>query len=210
MPAAPPTIDELEEHLRVFSLPLGVSLAQVKERWSFMVQVSHPDIVPGKLKDKASEEMIRINNAWEGVNTWFKANPDTKTTPLKESSSTSSSDSENNNTQQSNTTGGADDDDWEAFERNQRARWTAQDGVSMAELDLSRRRNMIISERRNLIFKGRIGIGVMLFLGGFIFTGPGASSGTFDCWFVILIAYLIWQFHPKARKKTEEWIERVD
>jgi len=200
-----PTIDELEAHLRVFSLPLGVTKAEVKERWQLLVQLVHPDKVPEALKGKATEEMIRINNSWEAINTWFKANPDAKATPEKEAPKKSAAAGDEKGSPGDDH---EDEDDWENFEKKQRARWKSQDGVSLVELDRKRRHDMLVGNRRDAVGKAKVVGAVLLVMGGAVTSAHGAADLPFDMWTLTLIAYLLWIFHPKAKAKTEEWIER--
>ena len=198
MPTDPPTPEQLEEQLRVFGLKLGATLDEIKKRKAFMTKVMHEDVVAPQLKDQAREEMIRINAAWEVINAWFKANPDAKATPINESPKASAG-------QQNQDPGADDDEDWEQFEKNKARQWSGE-GVSLAELDRKRSRDMLVTARRNLIIKLKVAGGVLLALGGF--TSLSRSDTAFDIWTVMLIVYLIWLLHPKARAKTEQWIEK--
>ena len=198
MPTDPPTPEQLEEQLRVFGLKLGATLDEIKKRKAFMTKVMHEDVVAPQLKDQAREEMIRINAAWEVINAWFKANPDAQATPINESPKASAG-------QQNQAPGVDDDEDWEQFEKNKARQWSGE-GVSLSELDRKRSRDMLVTARRNLIIKLKVAGGVLLALGGFTSLSP--SDAAFDIWTVMLIAYLIWLFHPKAKAKTEQWIEK--
>ena len=154
MPTDPPTPEQLEEQLRVFGLKLGVTLDEIKKRKAFMTKVMHEDVVAPQLKDQAREEMIRINAAWEVINAWFKANPDAKATPINESPKASAG-------QQNQAPGADDDEDWEQFEKNKARQWSGE-GVSLAELDRKRSRDMLVTARRNLIIKLKVAGGVLL------------------------------------------------
>jgi len=198
MPTDPPTPEQLEEQLRVFGLKLGATRDEIKKRKAFMTKVMHEDVVAPQLKDQAREEMIRINAAWEVINAWFKANPDAKATPINESPKASAG-------QQNQAPGADDDEDWEQFEKNKARQWSGE-GVSLAELDRKRSRDMLVTARRNLIIKLKVAGGVLLALGGFTSLSP--SDASFDIWTIMLIAYLIWLFHPTAKAKTEQWIEK--
>lgn len=194
----PPTTEELEQHLRVFSLAPGASLPEIKKRWLFLVKNLHPDKVDNDQKDAATAYMIQVNAAWEAINTWFKAHPDAQTTPEKEPAKESS-------TNNAGAVDDADEDDWEAFERKQQARWKSQDGVSLAELDRKRRHDIVVRARRDAVVKAKIVAPIILFISAGI---SRASDFMFDAWVVSLVLYLIWVFHPKAKAKTEEWIEK--
>ena len=199
MPTEPPTPEQLEEQLRVFNLKPGATLEEIKKRKSFMTRVMHEDVVAPQLKDQAREEMIRINAAWEVINAWFHANPGAKATPKNESATATAG--------QAGQAPGAHDDeeDWEQFEKNKAKHWSGE-GVSLAELDRKRRYDMIVTSRRNLIIKLKVAGGVILAIGGFTSLSP--SDAAFDVWTLMLIVYLIWLFHPKAKAKTEQWIEK--
>jgi hypothetical protein len=198
MPTEPPTAEQLEEHLHTFGLRPGATLEEIKKRKSFLTRVMHEDVVAPQLKDQAREEMIRINAAWEVINAWFKANPDAKATPKNEGARATTG-------QQSQSPETGDDEDWETFEKNRARHWSGE-SISLAELDRKRRYDMIVTSRRNLIIKLKVAGGVLLALGGFTSLSP--SNTAFDVWTLMLIAYLIWLFHPKAKAVTEKWIEK--
>lgn len=202
-----PTAEQLEEHLLVFSLTPGASLEEIKKRKAFMVKVMHEDVVAENMKDQAREEMVRINNAWEAINSWFQANPGQTTTPVSEKTTAKASNSE--------TQGGAavrdDVEDWEAFEKRKRTEWN-QDGVSLEHLDRKRRSDIQVRSRRDLVVKAKISTGVILglwFLSLCFASNDVLFEARLFC-LVAIIAYWTCLLNGKIKAKIEAWIEKVD
>ena len=202
-----PTAEQLEEHLLVFSLTPGASLEEIKKRKAFMVKVMHEDVVAENMKDQAREEMVRINNAWEAINSWFKANPGQTTTPIIEKKSASTSNSKT----QGGATADADDEDWEAFEKRKRTQWN-HDGVSLEQLDRKRRTDIQVRSRRDLVVKAKISTGVILGLWFFTlcFGSNDVLYGARVFCLISIIAYWTCLLNGKIKAKIEAWIEKVD
>lgn len=205
--AEAPTVEQLEEHLRVFGLAPGASLDEIKKRKSFMAKVMHEDVVAENMKDQAREEMIRINLAWEQLNAWFKANPEAKETPKNEKKQTSSGG-------QASTSSDDDDEDWEAWERRKKAQWKGE-GVTLEQLDLQRRTELAKKSRRGLVANCKIYAGVGLGLWFFLLciASAFASGALFLPQLLCLgsiAVYLCLLFHPLAKQKIDKWVEKAE
>lgn len=205
MPEAP-TVEQLEEHLRVFGLAPGASLEEIKKRKAFMTKVMHEDVVAENMKEQAREEMIRINLAWEQINTWFKANPDAKETPKSEKKQASSDKS-------SAAADSEDDEDWENWERRKKAQWKGE-GVTLEQLDLQRRKELAKKSRRGLVSNCKIYVGVGLGLWFFLLCIASVGVGNLFLPQILCLgsiaAYVFCLLNPTAQEKINEWIEKAE
>ena len=209
MPKDPPTVEELKEALSSFRLKPGCTLQQIKKRKSFLTKTLHEDVVASELKEEAREEMIQVNAAWEVIDAWFKANPGATATPSDEGNTKT----ESGRTESKAGSGGEtssdpdfddeDPEDWNNWKNNVQNRWTGQTS-SLEQLDAKRRRDIIVNARREFIVKCKWGVAVVILV-GIVFAAD--SINVFTVWNITVIAFLIWQFHPKAKEATEKWIE---
>ena len=180
-----PTLEELKQALWIFRLKPGASLEEIKKRKAFLMKTMHEDVVAENLKEAAREELIQINASWEVIDRWFKANPGQARTPEESVSDD-------------------DPEDWENWKKQNENRWSSSD-ASLQELDNKRRRDIIVSARREFVIKSKYGIAAVILIGMFLM--PVTTIGFFSLWNIALVAYLIWLFHPKAKAATEKWIE---
>jgi hypothetical protein len=200
-----PTVEQLEEHLRVFGLAPGASLEEIKKRKAFLAKVMHEDVVSEKMKPQAREEMIRINLAWERINAWFKANPDKTETPKSEKKTAdpgASSSPENE-----------DDEDWEAWERRKKSQWKGE-GITLEQLDLQRRKELSKKSRRGLVANCKIYVGLGLGAWFFLLCLAAAGGASFFLPQILCLGsigvYLVCLFHPKAKAMLDEWVEKAE
>lgn len=206
MPEAP-TIEQLEEHLRVFGLAPGASLEEIKKRKAFLAKVMHEDVVSEKMKPQAREEMIRINLAWEQVNAWFKANPGATETPKAEKTSDSASKKAESVDDED------DDEDWESWERRKKAKWKG-DGITLEQLDIQRRHDLRKKSRRGLVANCKLYVGVAL--GIWFFLLCIASAGGLSLFLpqmlclVSIGTYIFCLCHPRVKNKIDDWIEKAE
>lgn len=162
--------------LLVFGLAPGATLDEIKARKQFKTRVTHPDIVAPELRDQATEEVARLNAAWDEIKAWFEEHPEETATPHDAPPQDAEPD---NPSEAGNDDGFPDFEDWV---ENQGKTWGADVSLDIEQLEKQRRRKLAVAARRDLFVKAKFAVAIVLTIGVFSVCFNAKNQSARDAW----------------------------
>lgn len=168
--------------LLIFGLAPGASLDEVKERKHFKTRVTHPDVVPADLRDKANEELAKMNAAWDELNAWFTAHPEETNTPKQVSEAASAEERPPGEAPKDRRQSEDECPDFEDWVKNQGNAWGVDVSLDIEQLERQRRQKLAVSARRDLVVKAKFAVGILLAIAFVSTCFGGINQPARDAW----------------------------